>query len=205
MVPLRLKACNILFSFPKSQDKSCKRFFLFCCFCCSIVFGPNLLPPRKQKCFLTLGACWVLQLLGSGFKAVPYLHTVILACQKTSQILSAVPKSCLQSNNMNSKGCVLKGKSLSKLTRMQLVLLFNTKSHIIKLFCCCRLVAKLCPTLCDPMGYSSPDSFVDGISQTRLLEWVALSFSRGSPDLEPGSPALVGRFFTPETPGKAHN
>ena len=117
MVPLRLKACNILFSFPKSQDKSCKRFFLFCSFCCSIVFGPNLLPPRKQKCFLTLGACWVLQLLGSGFKAVPYLHTVILACQKTSQILSAVPKSCLQSNNMNSKGCVLKVKEDSHKSR----------------------------------------------------------------------------------------
>ena len=106
---------------------------------------------------------------------------------------------------MNSKGCVLKGKSLSKLTRMQLVLLFNTKSHIIKLFYCCCLVAKLCPTLCDPMDYSLPDSFVHGISQTRILEWVALSFSRESPDPEPGSPALVGRFFTPETPEKAHN
>lgn len=52
-MPLGLKACNILFSFPKSPDKSCKHFFLFCCFFCTIVFGSNLLPPGKQKCFLT--------------------------------------------------------------------------------------------------------------------------------------------------------
>ena len=31
-----------------------------------------------------------------------------------------------------------------------------------------------CPSLCDPVDYSSPDSSVHGILQTRLLEWVAL-------------------------------
>ena len=35
-------------------------------------------------------------------------------------------------------------------------------------------------TLCDPMAYSPPGSSVYGISQARILEWVALSFSRGS-------------------------
>ena len=34
--------------------------------------------------------------------------------------------------------------------------------------------------LCDPMDCSSPGSSVHGISQTRMLEWVAISFSRGS-------------------------
>ena len=42
------------------------------------------------------------------------------------------------------------------------------------------LVAKLCPTLCDPMDCSPPASSVHGISQARILEWVAISFSRGS-------------------------
>ena len=42
------------------------------------------------------------------------------------------------------------------------------------------LVAKLCPTLCDPMGYSAPGSSFLGISQVKILEWVAISFSRGS-------------------------
>ena len=41
-------------------------------------------------------------------------------------------------------------------------------------------VAQLCLTLCDPMDCSLLDSSVHGIFQTRVLEWVAISFSRGS-------------------------
>ena len=41
-------------------------------------------------------------------------------------------------------------------------------------------VAQSCPTLCDPMDCSSPGFFVHGIYQARILEWVAVSFSRGS-------------------------
>ena len=37
-----------------------------------------------------------------------------------------------------------------------------------------------CPTLCDPMDSSPPGSSAHGISQARILEWVAISFSRGS-------------------------
>ena len=40
--------------------------------------------------------------------------------------------------------------------------------------------SKSCPTLCHPMVCSSPDSSVHGISQARILEWLAISFSRGS-------------------------
>ena len=54
-----------------------------------------------------------------------------------------------------------------------------------------RSVIQLCLTLCDPMDYSLPDSSVHGISQARTLQWVALSFSRGSSqsENEPVSPA----------------
>ena len=41
-------------------------------------------------------------------------------------------------------------------------------------------VAQSCPTLCDPMDCSLPGSFVNGIFQARVPEWVAISFSRGS-------------------------
>ena len=41
-------------------------------------------------------------------------------------------------------------------------------------------VAQSCPTLCDPMDCSLPGSSVHGILQARILEWVAISFSRGS-------------------------
>ena len=34
-----------------------------------------------------------------------------------------------------------------------------------------------CPTLCDPIGSSPPDSSIPGILQARTLEWVAISFS----------------------------
>ena len=42
------------------------------------------------------------------------------------------------------------------------------------------LVAQSCPTLCDPMDCSQPDSSVHGILPARILEWVAISSSRGS-------------------------
>ena len=48
------------------------------------------------------------------------------------------------------------------------------------LSCCCCLVAKSCPTLLQPLGYSLPGSSVHCVSQARILERVAVSFSRGS-------------------------
>ena len=42
------------------------------------------------------------------------------------------------------------------------------------------LYAQSCPTLCDPLDCSLPGSSVHGIFQARILEWVAISFSRGS-------------------------
>ena len=41
-------------------------------------------------------------------------------------------------------------------------------------------VAQSCPTLCDPVDCSPPGSSVHGILQARILEWVAISFSKGS-------------------------
>ena len=57
----------------------------------------------------------------------------------------------------------------------------NVENGERKLFCCggC-LVTESCLTLCDPMDCSSPGSSVHGISQARILEWAAVSFSRGS-------------------------
>ena len=46
--------------------------------------------------------------------------------------------------------------------------------------CCCCLVAKSCLILCDPVDCSSPDSSVHGVFQARILESVAISFSKGS-------------------------
>ena len=57
---------------------------------------------------------------------------------------------------------------------------------------------------CDPMDSSPTGSPVRGISQIRILEWVAISFSEdfSNPGIKPASSALTGRFFTTGPPGK---
>ena len=59
------------------------------------------------------------------------------------------------------------------------------------------LVAQSCPTLCNPMDCSLPRSSLHGISQARILEWVAISFSRLSSQPRDRSwvSCIAGRFF----------
>ena len=77
------------------------------------------------------------------------------------------------------------------------VLKFCDSLVICDCYCCC-LVVCLCPTLCDPMNCSPPGSSVCGISQARILEWVAIPFSRGSsgPRDRTHVSCIAGRFFT---------
>ena len=64
--------------------------------------------------------------------------------------------------------------------------------------------AKSCLTLCDPMDCNLLGSSVHGISQARTLEWLDISFSRGSsqPRDQTHVSWIAGRFFTTEPPGK---
>ena len=66
------------------------------------------------------------------------------------------------------------------------------------------LLAQSCLTPCDPMDLSLPGSSVHRILQARILEWVAISFSRGSsnPGIEPRSPASQADSLPSEPPGK---
>ena len=66
-------------------------------------------------------------------------------------------------------------------------------------------VAQSYPTLCNPMDCSLPGSSIHGLFQARILEWVAISFSRGglpNPGIEPRSPALQEDALPSEPPGK---
>ena len=58
-------------------------------------------------------------------------------------------------------------------------------------------VTQSCPTLCNPIDHSLPGSAVHGIFQARVLEWVAVSFSRGSsrPRDQTQVSSIVGRRF----------
>ena len=66
---------------------------------------------------------------------------------------------------------------------------------------------QLCPTLCNPMDCRPPGFSVKWIFQERILEWITISFSRGS--FQPNNPThmsclsfIAGGFFTIEPPGK---
>ena len=65
---------------------------------------------------------------------------------------------------------------------------------------CVCFIVQSCPDNLQLHGLYVLGSSVHGISQIRILEWVAISFSRGS--FEPASPALAGGFFTAQPPGK---
>ena len=66
------------------------------------------------------------------------------------------------------------------------------------------LVAQSCPILCDPMDCSPPGSSVHGILQERILQWVAMPFSRGSSQLRDQTQVshIAGRLFIVYPPVK---
>ena len=83
-------------------------------------------------------------------------------------------------------------------------------------FCICQLltvssqeseslVGQLCPTLCHPVDCSLPGSSIHGIFQARVLEWVAIAFSRGSsrPRDQTQVSHIVGGALLSEPPGKS--
>ena len=77
----------------------------------------------------------------------------------------AAPADCMQRDGPESKPRLL-------------VVGYKSKGKVFQM-----MHAKLLPsclTLCHPMDYSPPGSSVHGVLQTRILEWVAIPFSRGS-------------------------
>ena len=67
-------------------------------------------------------------------------------------------------------------------------------------------VTQSCPTLSALMDCSLPGSSIHRILKARVLEWVAISFSRGSsdPGIKPRAPSLRADALPSETPGKLH-
>ena len=67
-----------------------------------------------------------------------------------------------------------------------------------------KVLVAVCLTLCNPTDCSPPGSSVHGILQTRILEWIAIPFFRGSSNMgiEPRSPALQADSLPTELQGK---
>ena len=82
----------------------------------------------------------------------------------------------------------------------------NPPSNVPAMWCWwCSSVAKSHPALCNPMGFSLSGSFVYGIFQARVLEWAAISFSRGSswPRDSTQVSHTLGSALPYEPPGKS--
>ena len=93
----------------------------------------------------------------------------------------------LLSDEQNTKGSLLTGLPES-----------SVELHTLSGLPLCVLVTQSCSTLCDSMDCSPWGSSVHGILQARIMEWVAISFSRGSPwprDWIQVS-GIASRFFT---------
>ena len=70
-----------------------------------------------------------------------------------------------------------------------------------KTVCVCIHACSVISDSCNPMDCRPPGSFVHGIFQERILEWIAISYSKRSsqPRIKPASlesPALAGGFYT---------
>ena len=75
---------------------------------------------------------------------------------------------------------------------------------IIFIYICCWFSRQVISNSCNPVNWSLPGSSVHGVLQARILEWVAVPFSRGS--AQPRDWIMVshvaGRFFTSWPSGK---
>ena len=94
----------------------------------------------------------------------------------SSSLLSAI-------REVSSAGFPMNGL-IDRLVTVPLVVTFGMTlcfpiRYTSQLISHCRcLVAKFCPTFCDPMDCSPPGSLVHGISHARILKWVAISFPK---------------------------
>ena len=81
---------------------------------------------------------------------------------------------------------------------------FHKPSKWLYMYIMCMLVVQLCLTLCDPMDCNPPVSSLHGMLQARILERVAIPFSRGSswPRDWTWVSCITGRFFTTRPPEK---
>ena len=98
---------------------------------------------------------------------------------------------------------MLKEKYLSQDERRTLSSVASVDTAFKMCMCVC-MCAQSHPTLCDPMDCSPQGSSVHVISQSRILDWVAMPFSRDLPDpgIELTSPALQADYLPAKPWGK---
>ena len=86
------------------------------------------------------------------------------------------------------------GPTPACLKEVALFLLYFLSGYKIYLKKLSNVCAQLQPTLCNPMDYSPPGSSVPGILRARILEKVAIPFSRGSSQTQGSNPYVLLRL-----------
>ena len=116
---------------------------------------------------------------------------------------------------LHTPGCLGLGEWLLSLSESLRPFLYSSSMYSCHLFlissgplgpynfypltsCVWSEIAQSCPTLCKPMDCSLPGSSIHGIFKARILEWVAISFSRRSSRPRDWTQVsrIVGRHFT---------
>ena len=121
--------------------------------------------------------------------------------------ISLLSKGCSRvfSQHCDSKALILQHSSAFSLLIFQLQHQYMTTGETMKKW---SKVTQSCPTLCDPMDCSLPGSSIICIFQARTMEWIAVSFSRGSSWARDwtGISRITGRLLnvwaTREVPGE---
>jgi len=104
------------------------------------------------------------------------------------QMLDVDLKNCARTT---LKSVLIRVLYRNRINRIDIYLYIVTNTDVL----CCALS---CPTLCDPMDNNPPGSSVHGLFQVKILEWVAIPFSRGFSQLRDWTQVfcIAGRFFT---------
>ena len=120
-------------------------------------------------------------------------------CWDHENCLSSLPVGTPQTVSKDEAPCILSWGDSVSVTEVGLL----KSSFCVSLSLASESVSRSCPTLCDPMDSSTPGSFVHGILQARILEWVAIPSPGDLSDLgiKPGSPTSQADSLPSEPPG----
>ena len=115
---------------------------------------------------------------------LPYLFIIIISFGDSSNFMVTFNYYLVEMDRKNKvdriqscyQGKFKRNSRYTKRFRQGSCIIINIKILILSYV---SVFIQSCPILCDPVDCSLPDSSVHGILQARILEWVAISFSRG--------------------------
>ena len=139
-----------------------------------------------------------LQRVGQGWSGLAHKHASLLIAAAAAESLQSCPT--LQPHRRQPARLLrpwdFPGKSTGVGCHCLLRLLIEEQANRSLCSPTRKVKVKSCPTLCNPVDCSLPGPSVHGIFQAIVLEWIAISFSRGSSRAWTQVSRIVDRRFT---------